>query len=199
MANVLYLNYPKSPDGLEQATFGLFTDGGGAEGLIIRGGGFRDRHPADPRDLCVRMDGAGIFNFTIKRVPPLINDTLAFAGLAVPDIDSYIFHQSNRFIMKHLIKKCGLPEDRVPFTLEDTGNCGGPSVPVTLTRALAAQPDAGQNRQVMLLGYGVGLSWASAVVQLDARAVLMHGVSATSQQPLPHGTQAQQAIQEAAP
>lgn len=179
--------------------FGLFSDGTGAEALIMKGGGFRDRFPVDPRDLYVRMDGAGVFNFTIKRVPPLIQDTLAKAGLGVQDVDAYIFHQSNRFIMKHLIKKCGLPEDRVPFTLEDTGNCGGPSVPVTLTRALVAPPDASQDRRVMLLGYGVGLSWASAVVQLDARAVLMHGVLATSQQPLPHETQAQQAIQETAP
>jgi len=159
--------------------FGLFSDGTGAEALVMRGGGFRDRFPTDPRDLYVRMDGAGVFNFTIKRVPPLIQDTLAAAALGVQDVDAYIFHQSNRFIMKHLIKKCGLPEDRVPFTLEDTGNCGGPSVPVTLTRALAERQQVNaQDLRVMLLGYGVGLSWASAVVQVDARTVLMHGVSA---------------------
>lgn len=165
-----------SPGG-EAASFGLFTDGSGADGLIIRGGAFRDRNPADPRDLCVRMDGAGIFNFTIKRVPPLVNDTLAFAGLTVPDVDAYVFHQSNRFIMKHLMKKCGLPEDRVPFTIEDTGNCGGPSVAVTLTRSLA---ERGRDRplRLMLLGYGVGLSWSSAVVTLPPDAVLLHGVCA---------------------
>ena len=159
----------------EPACFGLFTDGTGAEGLIIRGGAFRDRTPADPRDLCVRMDGAGIFNFTIKRVPPLVNDTLAFAGLTVPDIDAYLFHQSNRFIMKHLMKKCGLSEDRVPFTIEDTGNCGGPSVAVTLTRSLVGR-DRDRPLRLMLLGYGVGLSWSSAVVMLPPDAVLLHGV-----------------------
>ena len=160
----------------EPASFGLFTDGSGAEGLIIRGGAFRDRTPADPRDLCVRMDGAGIFNFTIKRVPPLVNDTLAFAGLTVPDIDAYLFHQSNRFIMKHLMKKCGLPEDRVPFTIEDTGNCGGPSVAVTLTRSLGERD---RPLRLMLLGYGVGLSWSSAIVTLPPDAVLLHGVCHT--------------------
>lgn len=160
----------------EPASFGLFTDGSGAEGLIIRGGAFRDRTPADPRDLCVRMDGAGIFNFTIKRVPPLVNDTLAFAGLTVPDIDAYLFHQSNRFIMKHLMKKCGLPEDRVPFTIEDTGNCGGPSVAVTLTRSLGERD---RPLRLMLLGYGVGLSWSSAIVTLPHDAVLLHGVCHT--------------------
>lgn len=161
----------------EPASFGLFTDGSGADGLIIRGGAFRDRAPADPRDLCVRMDGAGIFNFTIKRVPPLVNDTLAFAGLSVPDIDAYLFHQSNRFIMKHLMKKCGLSEDRVPFTIEDTGNCGGPSVAVTLTRALSER-ERDRPLRLMLLGYGVGLSWSSAIVMLPPDAVLLHGVCA---------------------
>lgn len=172
---------PASPDG-EAASFGLFTDGSGADGLIIRGGAFRDRNPADPRDLCVSMDGAGIFNFTIKRVPPLVNDTLAFAGLTVPDVDAYVFHQSNRFIMKHLMKKCGLSEDRVPFTIEDTGNCGGPSVAVTLTRCLA---ERGRDRplRLMLLGYGVGLSWSSAVVTLPPDAVLLHGLCASAPNP----------------
>lgn len=172
---------PASPDG-EPASFGLFTDGSGADGLIIRGGAFRDRNPADPRDLCVRMDGAGIFNFTIKRVPPLVNDTLAFAGLTVPDVDAYVFHQSNRFIMKHLMKKCGLPEDRVPFTIEDTGNCGGPSVAVTLTRCLA---ERGRDHplRLMLLGYGVGLSWSSAVVTLPPDAVLLHGLCTSAPNP----------------
>ena len=160
--------------------FGLFTDGSGAEGLIIRGGAFRDPHPSDPRDLCVRMDGAGIFNFTIKRVPPLVQDSLAQAGLQVTDVDAYLFHQSNRFIMKHLMKKCGLPEDRVPLTIEDTGNCGGPSVAVTLTRSLATRD---RDLRLMMLGYGVGLSWSSAIVHLDARAVLLHGECASPGQP----------------
>ncbi len=152
--------------------FCLHTDGTGHAGLIIRGGAFRDRRPADPRDLALRMDGAGIFNFTIKRVPPLIRDTLDQGSCAVGDVDAYLFHQSNRFIIKHLMKKCGLPEDRVPITLEDCGNCGGPSVAVALTRHIAADRD--KRVKLMMLGYGVGLSWASALVDLDPDAPLLH-------------------------
>ena len=152
--------------------FCLHTDGAGHAGLIIRGGAFRDRFPANPRDLSLQMDGAGIFNFTIKRVPALVRDTLALAGRSVEQIDQFIFHQSNRFIMKHLMKKCGLPEDRVPLTLEDMGNCGGPSVPVTMTRGLPAQRDTAL--ELMLLGYGVGLSWGAAVLSLEPHAVLTH-------------------------
>ncbi|MFM9884903.1 MAG: 3-oxoacyl-ACP synthase III family protein [Burkholderiales bacterium] len=151
--------------------FCLHTDGSGHAGLIIRGGGFRERDPADPRDLCLRMDGAGVFNFTIKRVPELIREGMALAGRSVEQIDAFIFHQSNRFIMKHLMKKAGLPEAKVPLSIEDIGNCGGPSVPVTMTRCLSAERAADQC--LMLLGYGVGLSWGAAVVTLDTRAVLL--------------------------
>lgn len=154
--------------------FCLQTDGQGYDDLIVRGGGFRDRSPSNPRDLFLHMDGAGIFNFTIKRVPPLIRDTLAFANLTVDDIDWFLFHQSNRFIMKHLAKKCGLPEQRVPLVLERFGNSGGASVALALTQGV---PDTDRNAgRVMVVGYGVGLSWGAAIVQLVADASLMHSI-----------------------
>jgi len=152
--------------------FCLHTDGTGHAGLIIRGGAFRDRVPSDPRDLSLRMDGAGIFNFTIKRVPALIQEALELAGLDVDAVDAYVFHQSNRFIMKHLMKKAGLPEGRVPMTIEDMGNCGGPSVAVTMTRSLPAERE--RKLTLMLLGYGVGLSWGAAVVDLEPGVPLLH-------------------------
>lgn len=152
--------------------FCLHSDGSGYAGLIIRGGGFRDQCPADPRHLRLQMDGAAIFNFTLARVPPLVRDALALSGRRVDEIDAFVFHQSNRFIMKHLMKKCGLPESRVPMTIEDMGNSGGPSVPLTMTRTLPAQRDG--TFRLMLLGYGVGLSWGAAVIDLDPDAVLLH-------------------------
>ncbi len=153
--------------------FVLHTDGSGAEGLILRGGGFRDRTPTNPRHHFLEMDGAAIFNFTIKRVPALIAETLAFAGKAVNDVDAFVFHQSNRFIMKHLMKKSGLPEERVPMSIEDSGNCGGPSVAVTMTRKLSPPPP-GRRAHWMLLGYGVGLSWGAALIQIDEHTLLVH-------------------------
>jgi 3-oxoacyl-[acyl-carrier-protein] synthase III len=151
--------------------FGLHTDGTGHAGLIMRGGGFRDRRPENARDLFLHMDGAGIFNFTILRVPPLIHDTLKFAGLAVADIDLYAFHQSNRFIMKHLMKKCGLPPERVPIVLDRFGNSGGPSVPLAVTQG---QESTDRPRRAMMVGYGVGLSWSVAIAELAPGIPLLH-------------------------
>ncbi len=83
--------------------------------------------------------------------------------------------------MKHLIKKCELPEDRVPFILEDMGNCGGPSVPLTLTRSLAQRGD--QPLRVMLLGYGVGLSWGATIMTLHPDTPLLHHTYQAPQTP----------------
>ncbi len=153
--------------------FTLQTDGKGYADLIIPAGGFRDRFNTDSREHHLYMNGSNLFNFTIQRVPPLITDTLALANRAVEDIDFFAFHQSNRFIMKHLMKKCGLAETQVPLVLDNFGNSGGPSVALAITRGVCKTPlDAAVS--VMLLGYGVGLSWSAGLVQLDADSVMAH-------------------------
>jgi 3-oxoacyl-[acyl-carrier-protein] synthase-3 len=154
-------------------SFALHTDGGGYEDLIIPGGGFRDRFPEDRRKHYVSMNGANIFNFSIKRVPSVIQDTLELAGLGKEDIDYFVLHQSNQFIMRHLAKKMGIPETKTPLTLGDFGNTGGPSIPLTITQGRLVRP-ADRPLTLMLVGYGVGLSWASALVRLDPEAVLGH-------------------------
>lgn len=153
--------------------FCLHTDGTGTEDLILAGGGFRDRFPDDPRKFSVQMNGANVFNFTIKRIPPLIDETLIASGLSRDAVDYFIFHQSNRFIMRHLLKKANLPEAKVPMTIEEFGSAGGPSVPLTITRGNLNRV-AGRSLTLLLLGYGVGLSWSSALVDLSADAVLNH-------------------------
>lgn len=153
--------------------FSLHTDGRGYDDLIINSGGFRDRFPEDQRQYYLRMNGTDLFNFTLQRVPPLIETTLAMAQKSVGDIDYYIFHQSNQFMMKHLAKKCGLPEDRTPIILERFGNTGGPSVPLTITRGVEQRP-ADRPLCMMLLGYGVGLSWSSALVDVNPDIPFTH-------------------------
>jgi 3-oxoacyl-[acyl-carrier-protein] synthase-3 len=75
--------------------------------------------------------------------------------------------------MNHLIKKVGLAPERVPIILEQFGNTGGPSVPLTVTQG-ELDRSAGRPLRLMLLGYGVGLSWGSALLALPAQARLIH-------------------------
>jgi 3-oxoacyl-[acyl-carrier-protein] synthase-3 len=119
------------------------------------------------------MNGAGIFNFTIKRVPSLIEETLGAAGLDREQVDYFIFHQSNQYIIRHLIRKVNIPETKTPLTIGEFGSAGGPSVPLTITQgSLVRPPDRALT--LLLLAYGVGLSWGSAVVNLLPDALLHH-------------------------
>jgi 3-oxoacyl-[acyl-carrier-protein] synthase-3 len=153
--------------------FMQYTDGNRFQDMIIEGGGFRERFPEDDRKYYVRMNGANIFNFTIKRVPELINNTLEYADLSIEDIDYYIFHQSNSYIMKHVLKKVGLSKDKIPFIIGEYGNTGGPSVPLTMTLGNLTW-SKNHSLKLMLLAYGVGLSWASALIGLESDVVLRH-------------------------
>lgn len=153
--------------------FCLHTDGKGYRDLIIPGGGFRDRHPEAPRDYCLQMNGTNLFNFTVQKIPQLIEDTFALTQCTPADIDAFIFHQSNQFIMKHIAKKCALPLEKIPITLDEYGNTGGPSIPLTLALTYSQQKPSSR-MQIMLLGYGVGLSWSSAQIFIHPETYFQH-------------------------
>ena len=153
--------------------FSLNTDGSGYKNMIIEAGGFRNRFSEDRKKNHLYMNGANIFSFTIQRVPSLVEETLRFSDHRLEDIDYFIFHQSNRFIMKHLAKKMGLPDEKIPMTLHEFGNTGGASIPLTITKG-NLERSYKQSLTLMLLGYGVGYSWGSALVDLGHEAVLKH-------------------------
>jgi 3-oxoacyl-[acyl-carrier-protein] synthase-3 len=153
--------------------FSLHTDGSLWRDLIIEGGGFRDRTPADPRKHFVSMNGPSVFNFAIKRVPTLIEDTLNGSGTSRESIDYFILHQSNLFIMRHLARKMKIPDTKIPLTIQRFGSAGGPSMPLTITQGGLARP-ADRALLLLLAGYGVGFSWGSALVGLRPDAVLDH-------------------------
>ena len=166
-------------EGDDQWGFSLHSDGKGYRDLIIPGRGFREPRPTEDRDNYLHMNGANLFNFTIQKVPLLIQDTLELMGKEIDDVDAFIFHQSNQFMMLHIARKCGLPAAKTPFILGKYGNAGGPSVPLAMTlhyldKKLASAESA------MLLGYGVGLSWGSTLLQVKPETVFLHSEFATS-------------------
>lgn len=151
--------------------FVLHSDGSAYQSMMIEAGGFRNRFAEERRKHCVTMDGALIFNFTIKRVPALITETLSHAGASLAEIDYLIFHQSNQYIIKHICSKHALPPEKVPIILGEFGNTGGASLPLTITAGgIRRSPE--RSLRLLLLGYGVGLSWASALVDLKPHAFL---------------------------
>ena len=160
-------------DGDESWGFSLNTDGKGYADLIIPGRGFRDPDPDDERDKYLYMNGTNLFNFTIKKVPPLIEETMELMEKKVDDIGTFVFHQSNQFMMKHIAGKLDLPAEKIPIILGQFGNSGGPSVPLALSMHYSEHPLSTPELS-MLLGYGVGLSWGSALVYIHPDTIFLH-------------------------
>lgn len=169
--------------GSEPMVFELGTDGSGAEHLQIPAGGFRRRPDAASGEVRLReggnrrsddhlfMNGAEIFNFTIREVPPLVSRLLERAGWLPESVDGWVMHQANRFMLEYLAKRMKLPAPKVVLALENYGNTSCASIPVALADRFALAGDPGRLRLV-LAGFGVGFSWAAATVTLD-RALLI--------------------------
>lgn len=152
-------------DGIaEIGKFVLGTDGSGYDKLIIKNGASRNKARDGSAGDFVYMDGEAIFNFTIERVPPLVAQVLSRNGMSQELVDYYVFHQPNKFLLTMLRKLCGIPKDKFFIDLEETGNTTSSSVPVGLARSIAAGA-VHQGMNVMVTGFGVGLSWAGTVLK----------------------------------
>jgi len=135
------------------------TDGAGAPYLAVEAGGLR-RPDAAAR---LSMDGTQVFAFTLREVPDNIRATLRDVGWSVEDADYFVLHQANAQMLRHLGSKLGARPDQVPIALARFGNTSSASVPLALTEALA-QPLMTGRRRLVLSGFGVGWSWATAAL-----------------------------------
>jgi 3-oxoacyl-[acyl-carrier-protein] synthase-3 len=162
--------------------FVLGSDGKGAEHLIIPAGGSRkprsegtaartEREGGNIRsDEDLYMNGPEIFIFTLKEVPRLVSTTLERAGWKAEEVDAYVFHQANRFMLQHLAKKMKLPTDKVVLALEEYGNTSSASIPLAINARMRGSADA-KPMKLMFAGFGVGYSWGS-MAQESAPMVL---------------------------
>ena len=164
-----------SNEGLaEIGNFSLGTDGSGADKLIVGTGASRHKEKTGVYvedeeghiryDDYLYMNGSGIFNFTLDAVPQMINDILAKNGIEKDNIDYYIFHQANKFMLNTIRKVCVLPKDKFYINLEETGNTVSSTVLIGLKDCI----DNGQIKKgdsVMVSGFGVGLSWGGTVLK----------------------------------
>lgn len=137
------------------------TNGRGAENLIVRNGGARSPAPGDPPVLF--MNGAEIFTFTLRAVPKTVKALLARAELQLEDVDLFVFHQANHYMIEHLRKKSKIPTEKFVVALEDVGNTVSSTIPIALARAIETER-LRPGMKVMLVGFGVGYSWTAAMV-----------------------------------
>ncbi len=154
--------------------FAYGTDGSGAGSLIVPGGALRtgvELSPSSDPELRglvsngydLYMDGPAIFNFTLEAVPPTVETVLNNAGLLKSEIDLFVFHQANAFMLEHLRKKLDIEEDRFYVSMRSTGNTVSSTIPIALANA-EREGRLVKGMTVMLVGFGVGLSWGGLVV-----------------------------------
>lgn len=154
--------------------FDLGTDGSGFEQIIIKNGGYRHKNKTGNvyedtngnirRDDWFYMDGEAVFGFTVDRIPLLIENTLEKNGVNRENINYFVFHQANKFMLNTLRKINSIPKDKFFVDLSDTGNTASSTVPIGLVKSLKAG-NIQKEMNVMVAGFGVGLSWAATILR----------------------------------
>ncbi len=164
-----------STEGLaEIGNFSLGTDGKGAENLIIKTGAFRHKNAMNDLSFDEKanpissdylfMNGSEIFNFTIDIVPTLVQDILDKNELLKEDIDGYVFHQANAFMLNFLRKKLKVKEEKFHYYMSEVGNTVSSTIPIVLCEKLRENKLKGN---LLLAGFGVGYSWGGCVLKID--------------------------------
>ena len=168
----------KDPNG--QTIFGsVKTEGKGADVLIIPAGGFKTPSSQETGKLeedksgnmrsldHLFMKGDDVFNFVQREVPPMVEDLIERAGLSKEDIDYFMFHQPNKFMLKKLADKMNISYEKMPNNIvENFGNASGVSIPTAITYNLADKL-VKDSLKICLAGFGTGLSWASLIIELE--------------------------------
>lgn len=156
--------------------FVLGTDGSGFKDLIVKNGAFRTKendHVLDyeygtgniTSDNHLYMNGPSIFNFTISTIPALVMETASKNGLELSEIDYFIFHQANKFMLEYLRKKIKIAPEKFCIDMTLTGNTVSATIPIALKNAIDNVTIKGGDR-VMLVGFGVGLSWGATMITI---------------------------------
>jgi 3-oxoacyl-[acyl-carrier-protein] synthase-3 len=151
------------------------TDGKGAGNLIVPAGGLRQPRVVDAvavedgsgnqrtvNDLF--MNGPEIVTFTLRIVPQVMAQLLTKAHRTMQDIDLFIFHQANQYMLEHLRRKLNLPEAKLPIMMSHCGNTVSSTIPILL-KDLQTSGRLSAGQTLMLLGFGVGYSWAGAIME----------------------------------
>ena len=158
-----------------QITSLMRSDGDGYKYLIVPAGGYRNLnakrkeeicHDGNPRSLYNSfMQGTSVFTFTITDVPKSIKDFMKITETEVDDYDSFAFHQANLLILKQIAKKLSIPSEKMPTTLSSFGNTSGASPVLTLCDAYGNVN--GNVMKIMMIGFGVGISWGVTSFEIN--------------------------------
>lgn len=150
------------------------TDGRGSDNLIVPNSASRRsgvRKPTTNMQVTdcsasqsLFMDGNKLFAFAVETVPKAVIALLRKSSLSMRDIELFVFHQANAYLIEEIRKGLGVPEDRVQITIGHCANTVSSTIPIALKHAeLEGKLKSGD--RVMLVGFGVGYSWGATIVR----------------------------------
>jgi len=144
------------------------TDGSGYK-AILRPYGYA-KHPEHPDTEGV-FDEIAVFNFAIDEAPKLINETLSTLGQTPEDFDCLALHQANMMIMKQIVKRTKFDKEKMLISIDEFANTSAASIPLAFVKKYGGDTE---NRSVhaLICGYGVGLSWAAGIVDINTAEIL---------------------------
>ena len=158
----------------EVGEFDLGTDGSGANHLIVKTGAARQKEKTglfltDEEghvwfDDYLYMNGGAIFNFTLDTVPEMMSRVMAKNGIEKEEIDYFVFHQANKFMLNTIRTVCSLSKEKFYVNMADTGNTVSSTVLIGLKDCLDNQIIK-KGDKVMVAGFGVGLSWGGSLLR----------------------------------
>ena len=161
-------------------TFGLKSDGTRYNEIYVPAGGFRHmngshelRMEEDGRersDYHSHMNGTNVFVFSVTDVPALVREFMKDNDLSFDEVDNLFMHQPNLFIIKNLLKKLKLSEEKAPMTIDKYGNTSAVSIPITMCDVYGNKNDG--KKKVVMLGFGIGLSWGVSYADVDTEDIL---------------------------
>jgi len=145
----------------EIGKFTLGSDGSGAENLIVKNSAAKKKNDlvTENLDNYLYMNGSAIFDFTAKNVPSLVKANLEINSLSKEDVDLYVFHQANTFMLNFLRKRMGISSENFLLNMENYGNTVSSSIPLAFRNSFDRDL-----KKVMFVGFGVGYSWGAVTV-----------------------------------
>jgi 3-oxoacyl-[acyl-carrier-protein] synthase-3 len=163
------------------AFFNFFSDGGNADAIMIPDGGYRnnitstsfklikDDNNNERNRLNLTMDGPRVFDFTLREIAPKIKDLIEINGMKITDIDYFLLHQSNRFIIRQIASQLGIPSEKMLMNIDKYGNTSGVTIPLLMG---SYNQILKRNLTLLFSGYGSGLNWGNCLLNMPEVNIL---------------------------
>ncbi len=164
----------------KKAFFNFFSDGKNADAIQILDGGYRNEITSESlienqdekgntkNNLNLSMDGPRVFDFTLREIGASIELLIKKSEVKKSDIEYFLLHQSNQFIIKQIAVKLEVEPDKMLINISNFGNTSGVSIPLLIC---SNDEKFSQSKSVLMSGYGSGLNWGNSILDLSTTKI----------------------------